>query len=110
MSDLQTSLAVNNGAITGTLKYIDTGTLADVWGDGNFMALKFTLPEGATPDTVKVGMDPSVSSGLLPLDEDKNAICKVTDKDGQKFVVETWTGGYWHRDVYDLSGLTVLDE
>lgn len=92
------------------MSYIDTGTLADVWGAGNFIALKFTLPEGATPDTVKVGMDPSVSSGLLPLDEDLNAICKVTDKDGQNFVVETWTGGYWHRDVYDLSGLTVLDE
>ena len=55
-------------------------------------------------------MDPSVSSGLLPLDEDLNAIVKVTDKDAQKFVVETFTGGYWHRDTYDLSGLTVEGE
>ena len=55
-------------------------------------------------------MDPSVSSGLVALDADKNAICKVTDKDRQKFVVETFTGSYWHRDTYDLSGLTVLDE
>lgn len=81
-----------------------------MWGAGNFIALKFTLPEGVTYADVKVGMDPSVSSGLVTLDADLNAICKVTDKDGQKFVVETWRGGYWHRDTYDLSGLTVLDE
>ena len=110
VSDLQTSVAVANGAITGTLSYISTGALPDVWGPGNFLALKFTLAAGADPETVRIGLDPSVSSGLLPLDEDKNAVCKITDKDGQKFIVETFNGSYWHRDEYDLSGLTVLDE
>lgn len=78
----------------------------DTWGAGNFIALKFTLPEGIDPEDVKVGMDPSVSSGLVALDSDKNAICKVTNKNTQKFVVETFNGAYWDRDVYDLSGLT----
>ena len=103
---MQSNISVSNGAITGTLKYVSTGALARDWGPGNFMALKFTLPAGVDPEDVKVGMDPSVSSGLVALDSDCNAICKVTDKDKQVFVVETFNGSYWDRDTYTLSGLT----
>lgn len=106
ISDLQTGITVNNGAITGTLKYVSTGALARDWGAGNFIALKFTLPAGVDPEDVKVGVEPSMGSGLVALDNDKNAIIKISDKDGQKFIVETFNGAYWDRDTYDLSGLT----
>lgn len=107
---MQTSISVSNGEVTGTLKYVDSGALATDWGPGNFIALKFTLPEGVDPEDVKVGVEPSMGTGLLPLDEDKNAIIKITDKDTQKFIVETFNGAYWDRDTYDLSGLTCQTE
>ena len=102
---MQTNVAISDGAVTGTLKFLDTGAIPAVWGDGNFMALKFT--SDLAPEKIKVGMDPSVSSGLVNLDSDMNGVFKVTDKDSQVLVVEYFGGAYWHRDEYDLSGLTV---
>ena len=81
VSDLQTNLSVglddNDGhdIITGTLKYVDSGTLAQTWGPGYFMALKFTgLTSGAK---AYVGMLPSVSSGAKPLDADITAYSRL---------------------------------
>ena len=104
VSDMQSGLTVSGNAITGTLKYLDEGELVDAWGAGNFMALKFTVPEGAT--SCKVGMVPSASGmQLQELDEDKDGVWKVTDKDVQKFVVETTDGSYTLRQEFNLSGL-----
>lgn len=111
VSDLQTNLAVADGAITGTLKYVDSGALASDWGAGNFMALKFTnVDERAA--SVKVGLQPSEGSGLVELlgDPDMNGVFKVTDKSTQKFVVVSKdTGGQVVRQEFDLSGLTLED-
>ena len=71
------------------------------------MALKFT--SDISPENIKVGLDPSVSSGLVALDEDMNGVFKVTDKDAQVFVVESFDGAVWSRATYDLSGLTLQD-
>ena len=53
---MQTNLAVADGAITGTLKYLSTGSIPAVWGEGNFMALKFTS-DGTVTLKVAVDMD-----------------------------------------------------
>lgn len=111
MSDLQSSVSVSNGAITGTLKYVSSGTLAHDWGAGNFLALKFTsIDEDAT--SVLVGLEPSVSSGLAELidDPDKNGVFKITDKNTQKLVVMTRCPGFAKVERYDLSGLTLQTE
>lgn len=102
---MQTSIAVADGAITGTLKYLSSGALATDWGAGNFMALKFTESNSNVSD-VYVGMSPSVSSGLLPLDSDMDGVFKVTDKDTQKFVAVEIIDGFACPSVFDLSGLT----
>ena len=97
---------MSGNKITGTLKYLDSGDIADYWGAGNFMALKFSgIDEAAT--SVKVGMDPSQSSGLVELlgDPDMNGVFKVTDKDAQKFVVITSDGTHTSTATYDLNGL-----
>ena len=112
VSDIQTGLSVSGNAITGTLKYLDTGAIADYWGAGNFMALKFsdTDPRAVS---VKVGLDPSAGSGLVEIidDPDQNGVFKVTDKDTQRFVVESRDEhGNLTRQVFNLSGLTVEDE
>jgi len=109
VSDLQTSVAVDDYAITGTLKYVSTGTLPTDWGPGNFMALAFSVPDQSATGH-RVGLRPSEGSGMVPLDSDMDAVLKVTDKVKQKLVVESTDGTHKHRVVYDLSGLTCNGE
>jgi len=57
VSDLQSVVEVSGDKITGTLKYIGSGTLKDVWGAGFFLCLKFSdVDETAT--SVSVGLKP----------------------------------------------------
>ena len=107
VSDMQSDLVVKDSVITGTLKKLTTGSLVTTYGEGYFMALKFTdIDQEAT--SVKVGLMPSVSTGLVELinDPDKNGAFKVTDKYTQKFVVETSdASGNKNTKVFDLSRL-----
>lgn len=105
MSDMQTSVAVADGAITGTLKYLSSGQLVTDWGAGNFMALKFT-ESNANVEKIYVGLTPSVSSGLVPLDADMDGVFKVTDKDTQVLTMVEVVGGFAYPSTLDLSGLT----
>ena len=105
---MQSDIAIANGAITGTLKYLDEGQLVTDWGAGNFMALKFTVPDTAT--SCRVGLNPSEGSGLVELDDDKDGVFKVTNKDTQKFMIVTTDGTYTLTQEFDLSGLTCETE
>lgn len=109
VSDLQTNLSILGDKITGTLKYVSTGSLATTWGAGNFMALQFGGGAFDKAKHILVGLDPSVSSGLVDVlkDPDKNGVFKVTDKANQKFKVIVDYGGYRKTLVFDLSGLTL---
>lgn len=68
------------------------------------------MDEAAT--SVKVGMDPSVSSGLVELlgDPDMNGVFKVTDKDAQVFKLVITNGITSKVQTLDLSGLTCNEE
>ena len=103
---MQTSIAVANGAITGTLKYLDSGALAHDWGAGNFIALKFTESD-ETVTKIYCGLTPSVSSGILPLDSDMDAVLKITDEDTQVLTLVEIRDGFAYPSIYDLSGLTL---
>ena len=107
-SDMQTSVAVANGAITGTLKKLTSGQLVTDWGEGYFLSLKFTKNNAKITD-IKVGLDPSVSSGLVSLDPDMLGVFKITDKNAQKFVVISTDGEVSFKQTYDLSGLTLQE-
>lgn len=106
---MQDRLYANNNTnkISGTLKYLSEGQLVETYGTGNFMALKFVVPENAT--SVKVGMDPSEGTGLVEIidDPDKNGAFKVTDKDNQVFKIVTSDGENTITKEYDLSGLKI---
>lgn len=111
VSDMQSDVVVSGNAITGTLKHLDTGDLVDAWGEGNFVALKFTdIDSNAT--SVKVGLEPSYGNGLVEIinDPDKNGAFKVTDKDEQKFVVVQSDGTKTKRQEFSLSGLVLETE
>lgn len=94
-------------AITGTLKYVDSGSLVETFGPGNFICLSFASdnPKVAYPD-IKVGIIPSEGTGYIPLDEDMIAVFKVDDKDVQ--TVNAKHGGV--IEAYDISGLVCETE
>ena len=105
VSDLQEDdVEVNGDKISGTLKYIDSGTLKDVWGAGYFLCLKFSdVDETAT--SVAVGLKPTEGSGMAELDEDMNCVFKITDKGNQKLKVVSTDGTRSRVQTYDLNGL-----
>ena len=114
-SDLQTSVAVADGKVTGSLKFIEggldpsgTGPLA---GDGHFLALKWTGGDMAAKDTeLWVGLEPSEGSGMVEClsDTDHNGVFKVTDKNAQKVKFIQKDGTHSNVQYFDLSGLTLL--
>lgn len=105
VSDLQEDdIDVSGDSISGTLKYIDYGTLKDVWGAGYFLCLKFSdVDESAT--SVSVGLKPTEGSGMAELDEDMNAVLKITDKSIQKLKVVSTDGTRSRVQTFDLNGL-----
>lgn len=113
VSDMQEDVVVGDDEIVGTLKYLDSGDLVTTWGAGNFMALNFVNNDFSKYSSVKVGMDPSQSSGLVEIinDPDKNGVFKVTNKDTQvfKIVYTDAETGEINTQTFDLSGLEVLN-
>lgn len=114
VSELQSDVEVDGSKIKGTLKFIEGGLAESGYlaGDGNFLTLRFSnIDEDAT--SVKVGLDPSVSSGLVELigDPDMNGVFKISDKDSQVFkVVTSDNKGNELVQTYDLSELVCETE
>lgn len=80
------------------MKHLSTGEIAGYWGEGNFIALKFTLPEGVNPEEVQVGLKNPVA-----LDSDLNGVWKVENNSQKlKVIIDGQT------KEYDLSGLILL--
>ena len=108
VSDLQTSVSVSGGKVTGTLKYVNSGALASDWGAGYFLALKWNDPDDAAT-SLKVGLEPSEGSGMIEAigDTDRNGVFKITAKNAQvlKFVVSN--SEHATVQTFDLSGLTL---
>jgi len=108
---MQTGVTVANNAITGTLSFIEGGLAASgpLAGDGNFLALQWSDP-ASDVTSLKVGLDPSQGTGLVECidDTDRNGVFKVTST-SQVFKVVQKVGTTEHTQVFDLSGLTLLD-
>ena len=105
VSQMQTGLAVTGHKITGTLHNITEGQIVTDWGPGHFMALKFTKNDESVTD-IKVGMVPTQGSGFVSLDQDMNAMMKVTSTD-QRFAVQQTDGTLTETVYYDLSALVL---
>lgn len=108
---MQSDLEIADGEVTGELKFIEGGLSPSgpLAGDGYFMALKFSnLSSGLTYANVKVGLDPSVGTGMVTLDSDLNAVFKVTDKDNQILkVIQTDSQGHKNIQNFRLNKLTL---
>ena len=110
-SDIQSNIAINDGRVTGELKFIEGGIAAGTLsGDGYFIGLKFSnFASGLTYTDVKVGIVPSATGmPLQTLDIDKNAVFKVSNKNTQKIkIVQSDSQGHKNIQLLDLSGLTL---
>ena len=104
---MQSDVAISNGAVTGTLHKLTSGQLVTDWGEGYFLALKFTK-NNAKITSIKVGLIPSASSmPLQELDADMDGVFKITDKSKQLFEILVSDGNVSHPIFLDLSGLTL---
>ena len=114
VNDFQSGITIANGAITGTLT--KTSAFSSPWGEGYFIALKWADADLTNTD-VKVGLDPTAGTGLLSLDDDKDALLKLTyfdddDKPTQEVVVRMYSKAdplFFKETRLDLSGLTLSE-
>lgn len=109
VADLQDGIVVTDSGITGTLKYVTgyTGYSGDpALQKGNFIALQFAAPEGATT-TIQVLNGASANNPVtLDSDMNMNAVIRIANKHNQKIkVVSTTTDGEVLTKVLDLSFL-----
>lgn len=102
---MQTGITITGNAITGTLKYLSSGAIAQDWGAGHFICMK--VSDADPSKSVKIGLNPSDGTGLIQIDNDKNGVFKVTDKDTQRFAVLQNESGNTLLQQFDLSGLTL---
>lgn len=95
---MQSDVAVADGEISGTLSYLTSGSLVDVWGEGNFVALNFADIDSDAA-YVEVGLVPTQGAGFQRLDEDHDGVFKIKDNN-QKLVVKQYTsdGLYLEQD------------
>lgn len=121
VSELQTGVAVANGAITGELYYVEgyTGFSSNpAQQDGNFLALDFADNTFTGLTSVKVGLVPTYvsgeavndDSGLVEIinDDTKDGVFKITNG-SQIFKIVSTDGTRTNTQTFSLSGLT-LDE
>ena len=110
VSSLQgNDVAVANGAVTGTVKYLSgSNAITNLWGPGNFLALNWTNVDPKATSLL-VGLEPSAGTGLVEAieDPDHNGIFKITNKNEQKFKMVTSDGTHSTVQYLDLSGLTL---
>ena len=106
---MQDNVAVSNGVVTGSLKFIKGGIAQSgpLAGDGHFLALKFSADwDGYT--SVKVGLEPTKGTGLVEIldDPDKNGVFKIDNKN-QKLKVVCKSSTTSKTQTYSLTGLVL---
>lgn len=109
VADIQSSLSVSGGKITGTLKYYDDPTKALVqdWGEGYFIAVGFSnYSSGLTYADVEVGITPTEGAGLVHLDSDQDAVMKVTNPSQRIIAIQTDANGHKKTTYWSLADIT----
>lgn len=102
----EADVEVSGNAITGTLKYLSEGDIVEEYGAGNFIALKFVVPEAATSMLVRVDDGTPVEMTEV---ETANGVFKI-DEDSETLTIVATDGDITFTKTYDLTGLTLEEE
>lgn len=111
VGDLQSSVAIENGVISGTLNYVTdyTGFSGDVaLQSGNYLALKCTTENPR--DTITVELIGGTVGHPVTLDADRNIVLRITNTETQSVKVVATDGESTATQQYALSGLTLAAE
>ena len=108
VNELQSNVVVSEDSINGTLHYVTgyTGfnSAKPEEQKGNYLALKFEVdPEEAETTVDLLGG----TKGPVALDEDRNIILLIKNKDSQKVKVTVTKDKETVTKTYGLSGLTL---
>ena len=107
VNELQSDVVVADDEVTGTLKYIDgyVGFSSNVSEQsGNYLAIKIdTEPVEAKTVVELVGG----TKGPVTLDEDRNIVLLIKNKDTQSIKVTVNNEGNSSTKTYKLTGLTL---
>lgn len=106
VSDIQSGVSVIGNRIVGKLKNLTSGAIAEEYGSGYYIALKFSGIDSEAR-SVRVGVEPS-DAGLIEIinDPDKNGVFKITDKDAQIFkIISTDSKSRETTQIFSLSSL-----
>ena len=104
VTDLQEDIAIEDGAVTGTLHYLDdyTGFSGDPeLQSGDYLCLHF---EASVPATIQA----AYNDKTVTLTDDGILIVRVADKDLPLTVTATYEGQVVAK-TFDLTGLTLED-
>lgn len=103
---MQDNVVVGDSGITGTLHYVTGYTEFSSETDqqkGNYLALKFDFTDGATVTVEIVGG----TKGAVTLDDDKNWVGLIANKDSQSIKVIATKGDQRLEKTYGLTGLVL---
>ena len=103
---MQDNVVVGDSGITGTLHYVTDYTQfsdAPEQQKGNYLALKFDFTDGATVTVEIVGG----TKGAVTLDDDKNWVGRIANKDSQSIKVIATKGDQRLEKTYSLTGLVL---
>lgn len=114
VSDIQSNVSLTGKKFSGDLKYLSgSNAITDEWGEGNFLAITFTADNWSDYDSVKVGLEPSQSSGMIELIghlDDLDSVFKIGNDVSQNFkIIAKKNGKATSVQTFDLSGLNLLD-
>lgn len=106
VNDLQSDIVIGDDQITGTLHYVED--YLDFSSEpnqqsGNYLALKFSAPEGAKTTVEVLGG----TKGPVTLDEDMNIVLLIADEESQSVEVTVTKGEDSVTKTYGLTGLTL---
>ena len=107
--DLQENVAIANGAVTGTLKYVTgyTGFSGDVAEQsGNYLAIKVE----AVADSITVELVGGTLGHPVTLDSDGMIVLKIADTSTQSITVVATKGNVSETHNLSISGLTLTPE
>ena len=113
ISSIQSGVTVEGNEFKGTLKWLDgDNAITNVWGDGNFLAFDMSGNDYTKYTSVKVGLVPSAGTGLVEIknDDTHTGICKIENKNVQKFRIVATDGTSTKTQDYDLNELIVEGE